>query len=150
METRIPQSIQVDHEELHGELARAIKAGGKTGEAARAVLKVLQPHMAREEEFVTPALALLKPAAEGRLTDPMAAALPRIAMLEAELPRMLDEHVLIVEALRGLVRAATEENQPGFARLAQVLVSHAQQEEEILYPAALLVGRVLGEKFGKR
>lgn len=149
METRIPQSIQVEHEELHSELARAIKSRGKTGEAALAVLKVLQPHMAREEEFVAPALALLKPAAEGRLTDEMAALRPRIAMLEAELPRMLAEHVRIVEALRGLLRAATEENQTSFARLAQVLVSHAQHEEEILYPAALLVGRVLNEKFGK-
>ncbi|MET0619918.1 MAG: hypothetical protein ABW056_06545, partial [Thermoanaerobaculia bacterium] len=111
METRIPQSIQVEHEELHSELARAIKSRGKTGEAARTVLKVLQPHMAREEEFVAPALALLKPAAEGRLTGEMAALLPRIAMLEAELPRMLAEHVRIVEALRGLLRAATEENQ---------------------------------------
>jgi hemerythrin superfamily protein len=150
METKIPQSIQTEHEELHGELARAIKAGGKTGEAARTVLKVLQPHMAREEEFVAPALALLQPAAEGKLTEAMAAALPRIAMLESELPRMIAEHVRIVETLRDLVRAATEENQAGFARLAQVLIAHAQQEEEILYPAALLVGRVLSEKFGRR
>jgi Hemerythrin HHE cation binding domain len=150
METKIPQSIQTEHEELHGELARAIKAGGKTGDAARTVLKVLQPHMAREEEFVAPALALLQPAAEGKLTEAMAAVQPRIAMLESELPRMIAEHVRIVETLRDLVRAATEENQAGIARLAQVLVAHAQQEEEILYPAALLVGRVLGEKFGKR
>ena len=57
METKTPQSIQAEHESLHAELARAVKAGGRTGEAARAVLKVLQPHMAREEEFVAPALA---------------------------------------------------------------------------------------------
>jgi hemerythrin superfamily protein len=63
---------------------------------------------------------------------------------------MLDEHVRIVEAVRGLVRAATEENQPGFSRLAQTLVAHAEEEEEILYPAALLVARVLAERVGKR
>ena len=150
METQIPQSIQAEHETLHAELARAIKAGGKTGEAARAVLKVLQPHMSREEEFVAPALAILKPVAEGRITETMAAAGPRIGRLEAELPRMLDEHVLIVEALRGLVRAATEENLPGYTRLAQTLVAHAEEEEEILYPAALLVCRVLNQKSGQR
>ena len=61
METKTPQSIQAEHESLHAELARAVKAGGSTGEAARAVLKVLQPHMAREEEFVAPALAACAP-----------------------------------------------------------------------------------------
>lgn len=150
METKTPQSIQAEHESLHAELARAVKAGGSTGEAARAVLKVLQPHMAREEEFVAPALALLKPVSEGRFTDDMAAAQPRIGRLEAELPRMLDEHVRIVEALRDLIRAAAEENLPGFSRIAQSLVAHAEEEEEILYPAALLVSRVLAERMGKR
>jgi hypothetical protein len=149
METHIPQSIQAEHETLHAELARALKAGGKTGEAARAVLKLLQPHMSREEEFVAPALAMLKPVAEGRFTETMAAAGARIGRLEAELPRMREEHIQIVEALRGLVRAATEENLPGFARLAQTLVAHAEEEEEILYPAALLVSRVVREKFGQ-
>jgi hemerythrin superfamily protein len=150
METKVPPSIQIEHEELHAELARAIKAGGRTSTTARGVLKVLQPHMAREEEFVAPALALLKPLADDRLTDAMAAALPRIEKLDEEMPRMLAEHVLIVEALRELVRAATEENQPGFARLAHTLVAHAEQEEEILYPAARLVARVLGERLVKR
>ena len=150
METKTPQSIQAEHETLHAELARAVKAGGSTGEAARTVLKVLQPHMAREEEFVAPALALLKPVAEGRFTDAMDAAQPRIGRLEAELPRMLDEHVRIIEALRDLIRAATEENLPGFSRLAQNLVAHAEEEEEILYPAALLVSRVLADRLAKR
>ena len=60
---------------------------------------------------------------------------------------MLAEHGRIVEALRELVRAATEENQPGFAKLAQVLVAHAQEEEEILYPAAILVAETLKARF---
>jgi hemerythrin superfamily protein len=147
METKVLQSIQVEHEEIHEQLAKAMKVGGKTGDAARAVMKVLQPHMAREEEFVAPALALLRPAAAGIFTDEMASFLSRITPLEAELPRMLEEHGRIVEAVRDLVRASTEENQPGFAKLAQVLVAHAQQEEEILYPAAILVVRSLQERF---
>jgi len=147
METKVLQSIQVEHEEIHEQFARAMKAGGKTGEAARAVMKVLQPHMAREEEFVAPALGLLRLAAAGKFTGEMASLLPRIAPLEAELPRMLEEHGRIVEALRDVVRAATEENQPGFAKLAQGLVGHAQQEEEILYPAAMLVLRSLQARF---
>lgn len=149
MELKVPQSIQIEHEELHQELANALKAGGKTGEATRAVMKILQPHMAREEEFVAPALALLGPVAAGRFTPEMAAHLPHILSLRAELPRMLREHGLMVEALRNLMKAAIEEKQPGFAGVAQRLIVHAQEEEEILYPAALLVGDALKARFEK-
>ncbi len=149
MELKIPQTIQVEHEELHGELAHALRAGGKTAEAARDVLKVIQPHMAREEEFVAPALALLGPVAAGQFTDEMARFIPRIASLRTELPRMLDEHGQMVTALRRLMQAATEEKKPSFAGLAQKMIVHAQEEEEILYPAAILVGDALKAKFGK-
>jgi hemerythrin superfamily protein len=149
MELKVPQSIQIEHEELHQDLANALKAGGKTGEATRAVMKILQPHMAREEEFVAPALALLRKVAAGRFSDEMAAHLPHIAALRGEIPRMLQEHGLMVDALRRLMQAAIEEKQPGFARLAQRLITHAQEEEEILYPAALLCGDALIARFGK-
>ncbi len=149
MELKVPQSIQIEHEELHEELARALKAGGKTGEAARGVMKVLQPHMAREEELVAPALALLGAVAAGQITDEMASVAPRIGALRGELPRMLAEHRQMVEALRRLMQAATEEKQLGFARLAQRLISHAQEEEEILYPAAILVADTLNRRFGQ-
>jgi hypothetical protein len=149
MELKIPQSIQTEHEELHGALASALKAGGKTGEAARAVMKIVQPHMAREEEFVAPALALLGPVSAGQFTAEMASLLPRITMLKEELPRMIREHGEMVDALRRLMQAAIEEKQPSFARLAQGLITHAQQEEEILYPAAILVGESLKARFQK-
>lgn len=147
MELKIPQSILTEHEELHEDLAAALKAGGKTGDAARAVMKIVQPHMAREEEYVAPALALLGPVSAGHYADEMATYVPRIALLRAELPRMLREHGLMVEALRSLMQAAVEEKLPAFARVAQRLIAHAQQEEEILYPAALLVGDALKARF---
>lgn len=149
MELKIPQSIQIEHEEFHEELAQALRAGGRTAEATRAVMKILQPHMAREEEFVAPALALLGEVAAGRITSEMAPLAPRIGALAAELPRMLAEHGQMVDALRRLMQAAVEEKQPGFARLAQKLISHAQEEEEILYPAAILVGNALKARFSR-
>jgi hypothetical protein len=41
MNINTPQSLKVEHEELHAELAKAKKAGGATGEAAQMVAKVL-------------------------------------------------------------------------------------------------------------
>lgn len=41
MEIKIPQSLKTEHEELHDELRKAIKYGGKVGDAAKAVANVL-------------------------------------------------------------------------------------------------------------
>ena len=71
------------------------------------------------------------------------------ALLLAELPRMLAEHALIVAALKGLMQAAQEEGHQGYARYAQKMILHAQTEEEILYPASILVGEVLRARFGR-
>jgi hypothetical protein len=149
VETRVPPSMQLEHEELHAELASAMKAGGRTGEAARAVMHALRPHMAREEELVIPALALLAPLAAGGVTEDMAPLLPRVTALKEYLPHMLADHRRIVETLRDLMKAAIEEKNQSFARFAQKMILHAQSEEEILYPAAILVGEYLKAKLAK-
>jgi hypothetical protein len=41
MTPKIPESLKLEHEELHADLVRATKAGGKTAQAAKAVAKVL-------------------------------------------------------------------------------------------------------------
>ncbi|HWQ96104.1 MAG TPA: hypothetical protein VN368_01905 [Candidatus Methylomirabilis sp.] len=59
MEFKIPQSLKLEHEKLHAELARATRVHGKIGEAAKAVEKVLHPHFMKEEEYAMPPLGLL-------------------------------------------------------------------------------------------
>jgi hypothetical protein len=43
--------------------------------------------------------------------------------------------------VRRLVQAADAERKPEQVRFAEDLLRHARAEEEILYPAAILVGR---------
>ncbi|MGZ5269592.1 MAG: hypothetical protein ACXWC6_03155, partial [Ramlibacter sp.] len=67
---RIPDSIQAEHREIMGTLARATKASGRVGAAARGSAKALQPHFEREEEIALPPLGLLAPLAAGdRIPD---------------------------------------------------------------------------------
>ncbi|PSC02480.1 hypothetical protein SLNSH_23870 [Alsobacter soli] len=143
MEFPIPASLKSEHEELHRGLAQAAKAGGLTGEAAQAVAKLMHPHFEREEEYALPPLGLLGPLSSGRVEDGMAEALKMTDRLEAELPHMLAEHKDIVTALHGLVAAAKAEGKPEYVRFAEKLIAHANAEEEVSYPAALLVGRYL-------
>jgi hypothetical protein len=137
---KIPVSLTVEHEELHEELSVATKLGGKTGTAAQEVATLLHAHFVSEEEFALPPLALLRPLASGRVSPDMRSVITLTDRLRTELPRMLDEHKAIVAALGELRRAAEAEGHPEAARFADTLTLHAQNEEEVLYPAALLVG----------
>ncbi|HEY8505800.1 MAG TPA: hemerythrin domain-containing protein [Gemmataceae bacterium] len=144
-----PGSLKAEHDELHAELVRATKAGGKTGEAARAVAKVLHPHFVKEEELAMPPLGLLSDLAAGAVRPEMARVLELTDKLKEDLPSMLKEHEAIVAALETLAEAAEQENKPQPRQLAEKLKQHARTEEEVLYPAAILVGEYVRLKLDK-
>ena len=139
----IPESMRAEHGEIHAALERATHAPGRVGEAARALAKVLHPHFVREEQIALPPLGLLAPLARGDFTPAMLAVLPMTDSLRAELPRMLQEHEAIRAATVTLGDVArTERNAPA-RRLAEQLALHAKSEEELFYPAAVLVGDIV-------
>ena len=139
----MPASLRHEHARLQGELEAAQQAPGRTGEAARAVERIMRTHFLREAEYATPPLSLLGRLARGRATEDMAWALPLVDRLKAELPLMLEEHRAIEGALDLLETAALAEGRPEFARFAERLKLHARLEEDVLYPAAILVGEYL-------
>jgi hypothetical protein len=143
MATMIPEPLKAEHDELHAALVRATRAGGRTGEAARAVARLLHPHFEQEEAFALPPLGLLPALAAGDVRADMAEVLEMTRRLRERLPAMLDEHRAIVGALDTLREAARAEAKPEHATFADKLILHARTEEEVLYPAALLVGAFL-------
>jgi hypothetical protein len=143
MNFEIPTPLKAEHDELHAELVDATRAGGRTGEAAGAVARALHQHFAREEEYALPPLGLLKALAQGRAEPDMAAVTKMTDRLEAELGTMLAEHEAIVAELKKLIEAAKAENRPEVVRFAEKLMLHAQTEEDVLYPAAIVIGRYL-------
>lgn len=149
MEFKIPQSLKAEHAELHQELANAIGAGGKVAETAKVVGELLDAHFVKEEEYALPPLGLLSSLAEGEVTPEMRKAIAMSNKLKADLPHMLQEHKAIVAALNNLIDAAKQENKPKHAQFAEKLTLHAQNEEEVLYPAAIIVGEYLNLKLGE-
>jgi len=79
----------------------------------------------------------------------MADVLKMTDRLKPELSTMLTEHKEIVAALAELVDAAKAENKPDVAHFAEKLMLHAQTEEQVLYPAAILVGEIVRLKLAK-
>lgn len=139
----IPESLKAEHHALHEELAAVIALGGDTGASARRVADALHEHFAKEEEYALPPLGALAALAEGRQVAGADRIIQMANHLKEELPRMKAEHRKVVEALKALREAATKENKPGGVQFAEKLALHAQTEEEVLYPAAILVGEVL-------
>ncbi|HEX6318574.1 MAG TPA: hemerythrin domain-containing protein [Burkholderiales bacterium] len=141
--TAIPQSLKLEHHELHEELARIIREPGPVGEAAREVARVLHPHFVKEEEFAMPPLGALQAIARGDKVPDAAAVIAQARRVADELPQMLAEHRDVVRALERLEQAARAAGRPEHAHFAEKLKLHARTEEEVLYPAAILAGRAL-------
>lgn len=139
----IPASIVSEHQALHAQLAKAARAGGQTGAAARQVEKLLTPHFSKEEQFAMPPLGLLSALAAGIEPDDSARVIEMTERLKAEMPAMLSEHHAIGAAVRRLRTAALNERKHEAAKFADALMAHAMQEEQILYPSAILVGEYL-------
>ena len=149
MKLKIPRSLKVEHEELHEELAKATKVSGEVGEAAKAVAKVLHPHFVKEEEYALPPLGLLPLLANGRVTPQMESVLTMTDRLKAEYRQMLEEHKAIIAALHNLSEVAKRGKMVEYAHFAERLILHAQMEEAVLYPAAMLLGEYLKLKRSK-
>ena len=139
----IPKSLKLEHQELHEELEEATLEDGPIGEAAKAVNSILQPHFEKEEEFALPPLGVLPSLSSGQTLPDISKALAMSNRLKAELAQMLEEHREIVAKLKNLVDAAIKEDKLEYVRFAEKLTLHAQTEEEVLYPAAILIGEYL-------
>jgi len=146
---QVSQSLKLEHEELHAELVKATKITGKIGEAAKAVAKIMHPHFVKEEQYALPPLGVLPALAEGHVAPDMRDILAMTERLKADLPEMLVEHQSIVDALRKLSEAAQQEGNHAVVHFAEKLILHAQTEEQVMYPAAILAGEYIKIKLGE-
>jgi hypothetical protein len=139
----MPDSLRVEHEQLRADLEQAIRIGGRIGEAARALQSLLHPHLRREDDSLFLGLGLLHSVAQGKVTPGMHELVAKAEQLKRELPEMLAEHDQIRKALERLGQEATKEGRPQVAYFAAKLLHHARLEEEVLYPAAIVLGEYL-------
>jgi hypothetical protein len=143
MEFQIPASMKREHEKLHQEMNILTQIGGRTGEMAKIVERVLYPHFLKEEEYALPPLGLLPNLAKGIVSPDMAGVLSLTDQLKVDLPNMIEEHRQIVRALTDLIEAAKREGKPAAIEFSQQLQVHAQAEEEVSYPTAIIIGEYL-------
>jgi iron-sulfur cluster repair protein YtfE (RIC family) len=140
MPMEVPVSLKSGHQAITATLKHAMREAGAVGEAARKLGQVLDGHMLLEEKFALRPLGLLQALGRGEKPSDLAEAATVVKGLRREMPRMLDEHRQIGELLRVLAKAAEAEGKPEYVAFAEDLMVHAHLEEDVLYPAALLIG----------
>ena len=156
MNFEIPLPLKQEHEALHDQLRQVTQADGEVGELAKALAQLMHPHFVKEDQNALPPLGLLAALAHGDVTPEMAGVLALTDQLEAGLPAMLAEHQTIVEVLQRLRDAAQRAGRraQGAGRIeivdfAQQSMQHARTEEEVMYPAAILVGKFVRQRLGQ-
>lgn len=140
-----PSSIHEEHKHLHHQLDEALASGGKTGASAKVVADALLPHFEAEEAYAMPPLGLLESIADGQPLSgkQIDEAIKMADQLRTNYEQMIKEHRQIEAALKTLASAARQEHKPEALAFAEALMLHAQNEEQVLYPTTLLIGKYL-------
>lgn len=140
---KIPEAMELEHEELHMELRKATRMPGKVGKAAKQVAQVLHPHFEKENELALPVIGVARELAEGKTSTDYPKALELHDKFRAEYDKMLQEHVEIVKSLDELEKAAKKAKKSAVVDFAKKLRMHARTEEDLTYPAVLMAGKLL-------
>jgi len=138
-----PASLEKEHQEILQLLMGVQNLSGKTGSIAEKLAKDLKSHIDREESLALPLLGILRDLVNGKLTNASARRASSIYVkFEKEYPGMLHGHKELYKMLERLKKVGAEEGHLTAVRFAETLEKHSQEEEEVLYPAALLAGRI--------
>ena len=143
MRIQIPKSLRLEHEELHDFLAKVRHEPGELGDTLRRVARLMEPHFRKEEAFAMPPLGLLARLARNEVHVAMAEVYPHTDWLKNNLAILMAEHDAIGAAVQEMLQAARRAERTDYIDFAEKLVNHLRMEEEVMYPAAILVGEYL-------
>lgn len=147
MTPKVPTAIEHGHEQLFEELKEVIAIGGEIGEKANSLNENMAPHFKKEEEYALPPLGLLLALSEGRWELDKNEAIRMADKLEEKLAEMTAEHREIEKYLHELKKAAEESNNEQALLFVKNLTLHVELEDQVLYPATILVGNYLKHSF---
>jgi len=142
-----PLSLEKEHEEIWQLLIRVQHLSGKTGSIAERLAKDLKTHIDKEESFALPLLGILRDIADGKLKNSVAKRASILGLeFEKEYPGMLHGHKELYKILERLKKVGADEGHLTAVRFAEALEAHSKQEEEVLYPAAIVAGQMASNR----
>ncbi len=146
-----PASLEKEHQEIWQLLMGVQNLSGKTGSIAEKLVKDLKAHIDKEESLALPLLGILRDLVNGKLTNASARRASSLYVkFEKEYPLMLHGHKELYNVLEKLKKVGAEEGHLTAVRFAEALEKHSQEEEEVLYPAAILAGRTAARQVKRK
>ncbi len=142
-----PASMEREHQDIWQLLLGVQNLSGKTGSIAEKLAMPLKGHIDKEESLALPLLGILRDLVNGELSQATAKRASAISQkFEKEYPGMLHGHKELAKVLERLEKVGAEEGHLTAVRFAEALKKHSQEEEDVLYPAAILAGRMASKQ----
>ena len=107
-------------------------------------------HFAEEENFILPSLGLLPSLARGQVPNETKEVQLLSEKTKSQMDHMSAEHQLITAYIKELKQASKPENLPAVFAFEKEVMKHALSEEEVYFPAAILVGDYLKMKANQK
>lgn len=148
MKLKVPKSVIHGHANLVLEMNEVISIDGRIGEKARQLRDTMVPHFKKEEEYALPPLGLLLAFTEQNWEINSEEAIKMAESLESRLSEMKDDHKAIIEVVNQLKAIGEEEGNFIVKMFVKDITLHMELEDEVLYPATILIGNYL-KKIGK-
>ena len=136
---KVPESLREEHEEFIDGLKSHSTGKDQTGAAVRQLLRLLEPHVEKENELVLPLLGALRGLAAGEPLENPGAVMGAYEKYARQYRNMFAEHSPIRQSIKKARRLAKQDGQNDIVEILDALAHHSRVEEEVLYPAALLV-----------
>ena len=139
--------MEKEHGEIWKLLMEVQRLSGKTGSLAEKISKDLKFHIDKEESLALPLLGILRDIVDEKLSNSTAKKASEIhRRFEKEYPGMLNGHKALYKILERLKKAGEEEGHLTAVRFVEAVEKHSREEEEVLYPAAILAGRIASQQ----
>lgn len=139
----VPAQILKDHNYFLDKLKPITAYEDSTGITARELYEVMEFHFKEEEDYVLPPLGILPLLAKGELPEESGKIILLTQKFRENREAILAEHQMIEHFLGKMMAAARSENHPELSGYEEELEKHAELEEDILFPAVLLIGDYL-------
>jgi hypothetical protein len=139
----VPASIMREHKMLLSQIAELSLWKDSTGVIAGKIREIMEHHFKEEEDFVLPVLGILPSLAAGNMPDHAEKLIGLTQKIKEQLPHLSAEHQMIRAHLDELRLAAERDGHTGITEFLEAIHEHAGIEEEILFPAAIVIGDFL-------
>ena len=145
----VPSSIKETHLQLLEQIHKMTSYADSSGRVALKLEDMMLHHFKEEEDFILPPLGLLPLLANNQTPEQSKEVIILCENIKAQINHMSAEHQLIEAYIAELKQAADQEHLGEIIEFEKEVIKHARSEEEVFFPAAILVGEYLKLKSEK-